>query len=61
MDNVEMDFTDLSKEATTEAILMEGTLDSPSSAELEEVHSWTDIAGHNKPKKANRKVIPEGT
>jgi hypothetical protein len=37
MDNVEMDFTDLSKEATTEAILMEGTLDSPSSAQLEEV------------------------
>jgi hypothetical protein len=39
MKNVEMDFADPSKEVSTEAMLVEGTLDSPSSAQLDEVRT----------------------
>jgi hypothetical protein len=63
MDNVEMDLVDVPKEASTlgpEPMLLEGTLDSQSCTKTEEVHRGTVSSRHNKPKKANNEVIPEG-
>jgi hypothetical protein len=63
MDNVEMDLVDVPKEATTlgpEPMLLEGTLDSQSCTRTEEVHRGAVSSRHNKPKKANTEVIPEG-
>jgi hypothetical protein len=63
MDNVEMDLVDVPKEATTlgpEPMLLEGTLDSQSFTKIEEVHREAVSSRHNKPKKANTKVILEG-
>jgi hypothetical protein len=58
-----MDLVDVPKEATTlgpEPMLLEGTLDSQSCSRTEEVHRAAVNLRHNKPKKANTEVIPEG-
>ena len=52
---MKIDFVDVPKEVREE------TLDSPIFTDLNEVHTETRHSRHNKPKKANIKVIPEGT
>ncbi|KAM0826346.1 hypothetical protein ACQ4PT_068928 [Festuca glaucescens] len=61
IDNIAMD-VDVPKEANPvgpEAIFMEGTLDSNTSTNPNEVHTEIIIARHNKPKKSNINVIPK--
>jgi hypothetical protein len=64
MGNIDMDFVDVPKQATNvgygSTILSEGTLDSRTFTQPKEVHTGTINLRHNKPKKANTTIIPEG-
>ena len=63
MEVKEMDFGDVSKEPTDvgrETMVLEGALNSPILTQPKEVHTEVTYSPHNKPKKANKKVVPQG-
>ena len=64
MDNLELDLVDVTKDATTigpETTLLEGVLDSQIFIQPNDMHTGKINSRHNKPKKANTNVVPEGT